>query len=330
MEKKLKYLSWTVTAIFVLTVVAPLMLEKLSITYKNRNVWHAFSVKDEAGRLHTGWFGGAKFYDNNNVDMFDYAYEAPEGSDLSHWENRIYKVDPAELKNKDGFIFSNRGFLWADGIDQGSEGQFFSQGSRLDTEADNNIHVGDFDEPVLYYPGAPFDVLTKNMSMFGKYPDYQLEYEHSDFTFRLNYLMNDGKLFRNGDMGAGTMQTLPTVVTGSIIHKKTGKAFNVRGFGLMQNCTGHPWSWLDWGYHDYMHFNFADGWAGGFWKGRGDWQWGYSSYPEIGWIYNPERKEYQTLSRLEMVSTSEEIDENRIGASSPRRGHWILQQTRSQ
>jgi len=147
-----------------------------------------------------------------------------------------------------------------------------------------------------------------SFSVLGYYPKYKMQYEDADFKYDLDYsalipwyMFNDGIPWRTGDFGWYSINELACGIEGTILHKETKKTFRVKGTGVLEDSIGLPCNWVDWGTHDYLNIEFPSGWYGSLWKARDDWQWGYNPYPQTGWIYDPERKEFHTFHRVEIV-----------------------------
>jgi hypothetical protein len=134
-------------------------------------------------------------------------------------------------------------------------------------------------------------------------------------------MYEEGRPFQAGDHGRGSMNETAGDITGTIIHKKTGERFEVSGVGLLEHAAGVPWSWLDWGGSNWNDVHFPGGWHGSLWKTYDDWQWGSNSYPESGWIWDPELKKVHYFHRTEIVEI-DMVTDKISGLSYPKRSVW--------
>ncbi|MGV6807541.1 MAG: hypothetical protein ACWA5K_06535 [bacterium] len=320
--KKLTITSWVVTAVFVLSTVIPLALERFVMGDNWKSQFLAFQLEDENGQRHLGFFSLATIlYD---AEFMEYGYEAPEGTDFSKWEQEVVGVPRDEVKEIDGFIWADKGFLWADykTINKVKLKEGLRQGG---TEAPVTEQIE------LTRPGAPWDIESPTTSYLGKFPNYNIQYEDKNFKFDLHltertprwYLYNDGEPFEAGDFGKGSMNELASNVTGTITHKQTGKTFNiVKGTALFEDAIGVPWSWIEWGAHDWMDHHYEGGWSGSLWKAQDDWQWGYNTKPHEGWLYDPEQEKFHKFERVDITDV-EYVKEPISGLEYPLHATWV-------
>ena len=303
LKKLLGWIAGLVTLGFLLGVALPLLGERLTVSKKAdfRGEFVSFLLKDENGQRHMGFLAASHAFED--MLFFEYGYQAPEGKNLSPWQQPVVGLPRKDVKEIEGFIWANKGILWADYKTFGESP--FTKGSRLGLAKLPNPH----DQLELTQPGAPWDTKAKELSFFGKYPDYAFNYEDHNFKLDLKlnagvpgwYQYNNGTPFRVGDFGTGSMNELTGNITGTIVHKQTGKTFTVAGSGLMEDSIGHPWSWIDWGAHDWSDFHFPGGWSGSLWKAKDDWQWGYHADPHLGWLWDPEKKKFITFPSVELT-----------------------------
>jgi hypothetical protein len=237
--------------------------------------------------------------------------EAPPQRDLSEWRKSIDRGPFEPDYDKFGFNWSDQGFLWAGPTYVGKGRRFFVEGSRYDYSVPMNV----LSEVVL--PGAPIDVKAENLSFLGKFPEYNIRYEDDYFKFDLVYRArsnrwyhwNGGAPFQTGDFGLGTMTEMPCDIEGTIVQKAENKHFQVMGAGVMEDAAGLPWSWFDWGNHNWAAVSFPNGWAVGIWKAQDDWQWGYNRKPEEAWIWDPEKQVFHSASRVQILEEELTHDE---------------------
>lgn len=304
-RKLLAVTAWLVTAAFVIGVALPLLVERLVTNEKIgwKGQFMAFQLKDEAGNRHLGFLSVAHAF--KDMTLFEYGYEAPKGKDLTPWHKKILGLGRDQVVEKEGFSWSDKGFLWADR--KGFGDNLFLIGSRQNSS--KSIHP--FDQTELTLPGAPWDLKGDGMDWIGKFPNYQFQYEDKNFKFDLHFvargtewaMYNNGERFPVGDFGTGNMDELTGHVTGTVTHKQTGQSFKVEGNSLLEDSMGYPWSWIDWGAHDWSDFHFPGGWSGSLWKAHDDWQWGYHATPHYGWIWDPERKKNLQFYSVELIET---------------------------
>lgn len=78
--KMLTKLSWVVTALFLVSMVIPLALERFVMGDNWKSQFLAFQLEDENGQRHLGFFSLATImYD---AEFMEYGYEAPDGKNL--------------------------------------------------------------------------------------------------------------------------------------------------------------------------------------------------------------------------------------------------------
>ena len=296
-------LAWVVTAAFLIGVALPLLIERL--VTDNQFGWTSkhfgFKLKDESGRRHLGFFASAHSF--KDMTFFEYGYEAPKDKDLSPWHKQILGLGRGEVAEKEGFVWSDKGFLWGDNKAFG-DNLFVDAGRQGLTKP---VGLNDLSELTL--PGAPWDIQGKELDYLGKFPNYRTKFEDKNFKLDLNlvasvpnwYMYNNGAPFRVGDFGMGAMTEMTGHVTGIITHKQTGETFKVAGEGLLEDAGGFPWSWIDWGMHDWTDYHFPGGWGGSLWKAHDDWQWGYHATPHLGWLWDPIQKKFLTFYRVDLV-----------------------------
>jgi len=319
--KKLTLASWLVTASFVLSVVIPLAAERFVMGDNWKSQFLAFQLEDEAGQRHTGFFSLAVIL--FDAEFMEYGYEAPADTDFSPWMQEVVNVPRDDVKETDGFIWADKGFLWAD------------YKTINDVKLKEGLRQGMSEAPVteqleLTRPGAPWDIESPTTSYLGKFPNYDIIYEDKNFRFDFKtseraprwYLYNDGEPFEAGDFGMGSMNELASNVAGSITHKQTGKTFKVKGTGLFEDAVGVPWSWIEWGAHDWMDHHYKNGWSGSLWKAQDDWQWGYNTKPHEGWIWDNDQKKFHKFERVDITDV-EYVREPISGLEYPKRATWV-------
>ena len=299
-----------VTLGFVLGVALPLLAERLlvdqNIGFKTQFL--SFQLKDEDGRRHMGFLAAGHAF--KDLLMLEYGFQPPEGKDLKAWQQPIIGLPRKDVKETEGFIWTDKGYLWGDFKTFGDSPYQEASRQKLDHKVEPN------DQLELILPGAPWDVQAKELSFLGKYPDYKFNFEDKNFKFDLLlkaatpgwYQYNNGVPFRAGDFGTGSMDELSGNITGTIVHKQTRQTFEVNGTGLMEGAVGIPWSWIDWGAHDWNDFHFPGGWTGSLWKAQDDWQFGYHADPHLGWLWDPEQKKFLTFYRTEIVDVEYVVD----------------------
>ncbi|MCX5858637.1 MAG: hypothetical protein NT056_01865, partial [Proteobacteria bacterium] len=231
-------------------------------------------------------------------EIFQYAFETGDGAKT---EKRKRKVagDP----DADGFHWGDRGYLWSGTWDYLPARKGLIEGSRINRK----IKPGEQGE--LSGPGSPWDIKGPHLSVLGNYPLYVVDYENDYFKLNLEYrsrasgwyLWNQGETFNTGDFGQGNMSELPCNITGRIVHKKDNSVHQVSGFGLMEDAVGNPWSWAEWGAHNWFSSNYPNGWAVDFWLAPDDWQWGYHPGPHELWVYDASRQRYYGTKRVEYL-----------------------------
>lgn len=296
--------AWIVTAVVIVAFVVPLIGERLLVSKEIgfRTQFLSFQLQDQKGQRHLGFLcAGHAFKD---LLMLEYGFEAPAGKDLTHWQQRITGLPRKDIKETEGFIWSDKGFLWGDFKTFGESP--FREATRqgLSTLPDRNEQIE------LTLPGAPWDIKAKELSFLGKYPDYAFNFDNENFKLDLHlhavtpgwYQYNEGVPFRAGDFGTASMDELSGHITGTITHKQTGQTFTVSGTGLMENAVGLPWSWIDWGAHDWSDFHFPGGWTGSLWKAQDDWQFGYHADPHLGWLWDPDHKQFLHFTRVDLIA----------------------------
>ena len=319
--KMLTKLSWVVTALFLVSMVIPLALERFVMGDNWKSQFLAFQLEDENGQRHLGFFSLATImYD---AEFMEYGYEAPDGKNLSPWQQKVVGKPRDEVKEIDGFIWADKGFLWADykTINQ--------------VELKEGLRQGAPEAPVteqteLTRSGAPWDIESPTTSYLGIFPNYHITYEDKNFAFDFQlsertprwYMYNDGEPFEAGDFGHGSMNELASNVSGTITHKQTGKIFNVNGTALLEDAIGVPWSWIEWGAHDWMDHHYPSGWSGSLWKAQDDWQWGYNTKPHEGWIWDPILEKFHKFERVDITEV-EYVKEPISGLEYPKSAKWI-------
>jgi hypothetical protein len=214
---------------------------------------------------------------------------------------------------QEGFMWAHEGVLWTtiNNLDYSRSDDFFVQGTELGFKA------GLFDQPAILFPGAPLDNQTPTLKVVGKFPRYTASWEDDYFYFELTYTAkvprwfeyNNGKEFQHGDFGAAFMSELPSNVSGTITHKKSGKVFNVSGSGIIEDASGERYSMYEFGGHDWRDVHFDNGWTGSLFVTYDDWQWGMNDKPHMGWIYDPEREEFHTFHAVKGVNQKNVDDE---------------------
>lgn len=303
-------LAWLMTAVVTVALLLPLLGERLLVNQDIgfRTQFLSFQLKDQHGRRHLGFLcAGHAFKD---MLFLEYGYQAPEGKDLSAWQQPITGLPRKNVKETEGFIWADKGHLWGDFKTFGESP--FKEATRqgLDQLPDAN------DQLELILPGAPWDIQAKELSFLGKYPNYDFSFNNENFQFDLKlkagtpgwYQYNNGVPFRAGDFGTASMNELSGHISGTITHKQTGETFTVEGTGLMENAVGLPWSWIDWGAHDWSDFHFPGGWTGSLWKAQDDWQFGYHRDPHTGWLWDPQQKKFLTFNRVDLVDVAYATD----------------------
>ena len=297
-KKILAISAWAITGIAIIVVIIPSVSKLIMMRNDLNNQWIGFQLKDESGRMHTGFADlGFSFMD---MELLAYGYQAPPGTDLSKWN-----VNPKKAEQIDGFEWSDRGFLWHTSALQGTDINLRA-GTRLGLDKPFRLQ----DQAELTLPGAPWDRRSDNMSFLGKFPDYKVKFDDGSVTFDLDlaaavpawYMYNEGRPMQCGDFSFLSMNELPVNVEGVITHKKTGESFNVSGMALMEANVGIPWNTtLSYGTHDWTDYYFPGGWSGSMWNAHDDWQWGYNRYPNTGWIWDPELEKFHTFHRVEII-----------------------------
>jgi hypothetical protein len=303
--KILKWLSGSLTVLFIVLVIVPILLERglnSDTSYNGLGAW--FIATDEEGKKHNiavFWASVSDF----ETQYFNYGYEAPKGKDLSQWRKKI------EGKKIEGWDFSDRGYLYTGECISGSG--LMKQGKLWDT----NIPLRKKDQVEMILPGAPWDFKTPNFSIIGKFPEYKVNYESDNFRVDVVfhpsvprwYQLNNGDPFKCGDFGHASLNELFVNLEGTIQHKADNKIFKVKGTGLLENSIGNPsWNWLDHRHHDWMEVRFPNGWQGAVMTMEDDWQWGYHP-TQVGWIYDPEKKVFHNFNRVEQVERQMGWDE---------------------
>ncbi|MEW6442556.1 MAG: hypothetical protein AB1640_16580 [bacterium] len=231
---------------------------------------------------------------------------APRPRDVSAWRRSIDRGPFEPDYGIDGFKWTDGGYLWAGPTYLGKGRRFFAEGTRYDYAIPMNV----LSEVVL--PGAPIDVKAENLDILGKFPEYRVRYEDHYFKFDLLYKArcnrwyhwNGGLPFRVGDFGQGTMTEMPCDIEGTIVRKLEQRESAVKGAGVMEDAAGLPWSWFDWGDHNWAAISFPNGWAIGIWKAEDDWQWGYHRKPEEAWIWDAEKETFHSAKRVELLEAS--------------------------
>lgn len=303
LKKWSRRLAWLVTLLVVLALLLPLLGERLLVNRKIgfRTQFLSFQLRDEQGRRHLGFLcAGHAFKD---MLFFEYGFQAPQGKDLSVWRQPITGLPRQQVKQTEGFIWADKGYLWADFKTFGESP--FKEATRQGLAT---LPAPD-DQIELSLPGAPWDIQAKELSFLGRYPDYHFDFEDDDFKFALTlsasvpgwYQYNNGVPFRAGDFGMGSMNELAGHISGSIVHKRSGQRFELSGSGLMENAVGLPWSWIEWGAHDWSDFHFPGGWSGSLWKAQDDWQFGYHADPHLGWLWDPQQKKFLSFTRVDLI-----------------------------
>lgn len=323
MRKLTLGLASLMTLIVAVGFCLPLIGERLLVSEKIgfRTQFLSFQLQDENGHRHLGFLcAGHAFKD---MLFFEYGFQAPPETDLTPWQQPITGLPRQDVKEKDGFIWADQGHLWADFKTFGESP--IVEGSRLGLDPPLRPN----DQLELTVPGAPWDIDSKELSFFGRYPDYDFRFENENFHFDLRlkagvpgwYQYNDGVPFKVGDFGTGSMNELTGQISGTIVHKQTGKRYAVSGTGLMENAVGLPWSWIEWGAHDWNDFHFPGGWSGSLWKAKDDWQFGYHARPHLGWMWDPERNKFLSFTRVELVDV-EYVRDPTSGLQYPRHAVW--------
>lgn len=169
-------LAWLITGIFFVSVILPIVVERISVTDQSKVFFFEFELKDETGKRHIGWFcpGFMYFMD---VDFLEYGYEAPDGTDVSSRRQKF--VDNRDrVKTEDGFVWGKDGFLWASFYRFEKRG-WMKEGGRLGLN--RPVAIGEQTELTL--PGAPWDMQSATTSLFGHWPNYETKFNNEFFDF---------------------------------------------------------------------------------------------------------------------------------------------------
>lgn len=314
-------LAWLTTVMFVITVVVPLAAQRLATSDQWKSHFISFQLKDETGQRHVGFVGLGTIL--RDAEFFEYGYEPPKGTDLSKWRQQILGMPRDQVKEIGGFVWSDKGFVWGDYKTFGAVK--LEEGTRLGLDRT----ISKSEQLELTVPGAPWDVYSPTTSFFGRFPNYEVTFKDRNFEFDLKltaatpawYMYNEGRPFRAGDFGLGSMNELAVSIAGVITHKQTGETFNLSGTGLMEDAIGLPWSWIGWGTHDWCDVHFPDGWRGSLWKAQDDWQWGYHRDPHLGWLWDPELKRFLTFYRVDLIEV-EYVTDQLSGLEYPKHAVW--------
>ena len=344
MKRVFKVLSIIITVIFIVFVLIPLALERFCATEQWKTIFAEYHVSDQDGKTHHGYFslGRILILDLQNLQ---YGYEiagkgvvAPRSvemdekqeldwnaweMDWSPWRRTVGRGPFKPDYGIDGFKWADKGFIWAGPTYLARGRRIFSEGTRYGY----SIPMNTLSEVVL--PGAPLDVKAENLDILGRFPEYRVRYEDDyfkfDYVYRAQsnrwYHWNGGAPFQVGDFGLGTMTEMPCTIEGTIIHKKDTKVFQVKGVGVMEDAAGLPWSWFDWGNHNWAAVSFPNAWSLGIWKAEDDWQWGYHRKPEEAWIWDPEQGDFHHATRVELLD-AEVVEEELNKMQYLRKYHW--------
>ena len=283
--------------LLVLVNVIPLAGEVLFTLHGWKSYFLDFNVVDESGRAHSGFLGLGSI-PLADGEIFQYAFQNGD-EEASSARKRPVTLGP----DADGFVWGDRGHLWAGSLDYLPARRGLVDGARIGRK------IEPWQQGELSGPGAPWDIQGPLLSVLGQYPVYTVEYENDYFKLELAYrsrsrgwyLWNQGETFRTGDFGHGNMSELPCNVTGQIVHKARSETFAVTGYGVMETAVGTPWNWFEWGSHNWFSSNYPNGWAVGFWLAPDDWQWGYHVSPHEMWVYDPARNQYYHGKRVEFL-----------------------------
>jgi hypothetical protein len=332
--------SVILTLAFVILVVIPLILERFCATDQWKTIFTEYHVTDEEGKSHHGFLSlgrilvldlqnlqygyepgtetvlepwrrtaAAGLSDSNNGREF--GSQPTAEMDLSPWRRTVGRGPFVPDYGREGFKWAADGILWAGPTYLGLGRRFFAEGTRYGY----TIPMNTLSEMVM--PGAPIDVKAENLDILGRFPEYRVRYEDDYFTFDLVYrarskgwyYWNGGVPFQAGDFGRGVMTEVPCNIQGTIVHKRQQKIMRVTGAGVMEDATGVPWSWFDWGDHNWAAVSFPNGWSIGIWKAEDDWQWGYHRKPEEAWIWDPEAGMFHHASRVELLEAEPGYEE---------------------